>query len=53
MEPVGQVGPARQEVVSYRSMNMMDEYVLMERVKEQLCYVARRACTQQPLGHQG
>lgn len=27
------------EVVSYRSMNMMDEFVLMERIKEQLCYV--------------
>lgn len=29
------------EVVSYRSMNMMDEFVLMERIKEQLCYVVR------------
>ena len=28
------------ELVSYRQWNMMDEYVLMEDVKEKLCYVA-------------
>lgn len=28
------------EVVSYRQWNMMDEFVLMDQVKEQLCYVA-------------
>lgn len=36
------------EVVSYRSMNMMDEFVLMERIKEQLCYVARHPPSAQP-----
>ena len=28
------------EVVSFRSMNMMDEFVLMDRIKELTCYVA-------------
>ena len=28
------------ELISFRAMNMMDEFLLMERVKERLCYVA-------------
>lgn len=31
------------ELVSYRQWNMMDEYVLMDDVKEKLCYVAPNA----------
>ena len=31
------------EMVSYRQWNMMDEYVLMDDVKEKLCYVAGSA----------
>lgn len=29
------------EIVSYRQWNMMDEFKLMDQVKEDLCYVSR------------
>jgi actin-related protein 6 len=32
------------ETVSYRSLNMADEGLLMERLKEQLCWVSRVSC---------
>jgi len=33
------------ELVSYRTMNMMDEFYLMDRVKERLCYVGASRLT--------
>lgn len=32
------------ELVSYRSLNMMDETYLMEYIKDQLCFVSQVRC---------